>query len=140
MRATEAQSGRCDTCMCFGQPVCPFLSYVGLPGVLCVDVRVKVVHLVIHPSCSDYILIELQLYTLVGRVGSPRTGQLIGHVLVELVAKLVGADQGAGLGVTYSLVTSVSTRRVPCRLRFHTDVLLNRPECQLSLGSYTHGS
>lgn len=51
---------------------------------------IKVVHLIINPSCPQ--------------------GQLIGHVLVKFVAKFVGADQGAGLGVACGLITSASIR------------------------------
>lgn len=119
MRATGARSARYYVCR---SSACVFASSSRGLGGHRLDVRVIVVHLVVHPSCSHCeCLSGVALGICWGREGS-RTGQLVRHVLVELVAKLVGADQGAGLGVT-CCSSSASPLHVQCASMCHTNVL-----------------
>lgn len=109
MRAKRVRSGSCYiACLssaCGLQPEGPTRGF---------DVRVKVVLLVVHPSCphchSHIQPPVLSVFSSWAEHGN-RTRKLVRHVLIVLVAKFVGADQRAGLGVTCGLVSVASLGR-----------------------------
>lgn len=63
-----------------------------------------------------------------------RTRKLVRHVLVVLVAELVGADQGAGLGVTCAVVSLQEPPTIACAC-FLPMYCWRAPSCQSSSGS-----